>query len=124
MNFRLRQSTQIILLSAFAVAAFVLWSLWADIDQVSRARGQVIPSGRGRGVATAASRVLAGHALTPRDRGGLGIRRLVAQTAEDNTGSNIVLDRLGFTIWGRETAADVLPDGRAVDALHWELLRD
>lgn len=46
MNFRLRQSTQIILLSAFAVAAFVLWSLWADIDQVSRARGQVIPSGR------------------------------------------------------------------------------
>ncbi|WP_426266871.1 HlyD family efflux transporter periplasmic adaptor subunit [Sphingomonas sp. LHG3443-2] len=46
MNFRLRQSTQIILLSAFAVAAFVLWSLWAEIDQVSRARGQVIPSGR------------------------------------------------------------------------------
>ena len=48
----------------------------------------------------------------------------MAQTAEDNTGSNIVLDRLGFTIWGRETAADVLPDGRAVDALHWELLRE
>ncbi len=46
MNIRLRQSTQIILLSAFAVAAFVLWSLWAEIDQVSRARGQVIPSGR------------------------------------------------------------------------------
>lgn len=46
MNFRLRQSTQIILLSAFAVAAFVIWSLWAEIDQVSRARGQVIPSGR------------------------------------------------------------------------------
>jgi len=34
-----------------------------------------------------------------------------------------VLDRLGFTIWGRETAADVLPGGKAIDALHWELLR-
>lgn len=46
MNFRLRQSTQIILISALAVAAFVAWSLWAEIDQVSRARGAVIPSGR------------------------------------------------------------------------------
>ena len=74
--------------------------------------------------ATAASRAVAGHALTPRDRGGLGLRRLVAQTAEDNVASNVVLDRLGFTICGRETAADLLPDGRTVDALHWELLRD
>lgn len=46
MSFRLRQSTQIILLSTLAVAAFVVWSLWAEIDQVTRARGQVIPSGR------------------------------------------------------------------------------
>nr|WP_314443614.1 HlyD family efflux transporter periplasmic adaptor subunit [uncultured Sphingomonas sp.] len=46
MKLRFRQSTQIILLSAFAVAAFVMWSLWAEIDQVSRARGEVIPSGR------------------------------------------------------------------------------
>lgn len=46
MNFRLRQSTQIILLSAFAVAAFIVWSLWAEIDQVTRAGGEVIPSGR------------------------------------------------------------------------------
>lgn len=93
-------------------------------DDTAELGYQVIPSARGRGVATAASRVVAGHALTPRSAGGMGIRRLVAQTAEDNTGSNRVLDTIGFTIWGRETAADVLPDGRAVDALHWELLRD
>ena len=93
-------------------------------DDTAELGYQVIPSARGRGVATAASRVVAGHALTPRDRGGLGIRRLVAETAEDNRASNTVLDRLGFMIWGRETAADILPDGRAVDALHWELLRD
>lgn len=46
MRLRFRQSTQIILLSTLAVAAFVLWSLWAEIDQVTRARGEVIPSGR------------------------------------------------------------------------------
>jgi adhesin transport system membrane fusion protein len=46
MSLRLRQSTQIILVSAFAVVAFVVWSLWAEIDQVTRARGEVIPSGR------------------------------------------------------------------------------
>lgn len=46
MKFRFRQSTQIIIVSALAVAAFVAWSLWAEIDQVTRARGEVIPSGR------------------------------------------------------------------------------
>ncbi|MGL4745580.1 MAG: GNAT family N-acetyltransferase [Dermatophilaceae bacterium] len=84
----------------------------------------VVPSARRRGVASAATRTVVQHVLAPREDGGLGVRRLVARTAEDNTGSNRVLDALGFTIWGRETAADLLPDGRAVDALHWELLRD
>ena len=51
------------------------------------------------------------------------MRRLVAQTAEDNAGSNRVLEHVGFTVWGRERAADVLPDGRAVASLHWELPR-
>lgn len=82
---------------------------------------QVLPSARRRGVATAATRLAVDHAFAPRAVGGLGARRLVAQTAEDNVGSNRVLDGLGFTIWGRESAADLLPDGRAVDALHWEL---
>jgi RimJ/RimL family protein N-acetyltransferase len=93
-------------------------------DDTAELGYQVVPSGRRRGVATTGSRALVAHAFAPRGDGGLGMRRLVAQTAEDNVASNTVLDRLGFTIWGRETAADVLPDGRAVDALHWELLRD
>lgn len=93
-------------------------------DDTAELGYQVVPSGRGRGVATAAAAALVRHAFTPRADGGLGMRRLVAQTAEDNAASNAVLDRLGFTIWGRETAADVLPDGRPVDALHWELLRE
>lgn len=92
-------------------------------DDTAELGYQVVPSGRGRGVATASASALVRHAFAPRADGGLGMRRLVAQTAEDNAASNAVLDRLGFTIWGRETAADVLPDGRSVDALHWELLR-
>ncbi|HET6966998.1 MAG TPA: GNAT family N-acetyltransferase [Ornithinibacter sp.] len=93
-------------------------------DDTAELGYQVVPSGRGRGVATAGAAALVRHAFAPRADGGLGMRRLVAQTAEDNAASNAVLDRLGFTIWGRETAADVLPDGRPVDALHWELLRE
>ena len=92
-------------------------------DDTAELGYQVVPSGRGRGLATGGAAVLVEHAFAPRTAGGLGMRRLVAQTAEDNAASNAVLDRLGFTIWGRESAADVLPDGRAVDALHWELLR-
>ncbi|MFL6079063.1 MAG: GNAT family N-acetyltransferase, partial [Ornithinibacter sp.] len=93
-------------------------------DDTAELGYQVVPSARGRGVASSGARALVGHAFTPRSAGGLGMRRLVAQTAEDNAASNRVLDGVGFTIWGRETAADVLPDGRAVDALHWELLRE
>ncbi|MGG5260794.1 GNAT family N-acetyltransferase [Phycicoccus avicenniae] len=92
-------------------------------DDTAELGYQVLPSARRRGVATAAARLVARHALAPREDGGLGLRRLVAQTAEDNAGSNKVLDALGFDIWGRETEADVLPGGRPVASLHWELLR-
>ena len=43
---KIRHSTVIIAMAAVALAALVLWSLWANIDQITRARGQVIPSGR------------------------------------------------------------------------------
>lgn len=91
-------------------------------DDTAELGYQVLPRARRRGVASAAARLVADHAMGDPAHGGLGMRRLVAQTAEDNAGSNRVLDGLGFSIWGRETAADLLPDGRTVDALHWELL--
>jgi RimJ/RimL family protein N-acetyltransferase len=93
-------------------------------DDTAELGYQVLPSARGRGVATGAARRLVEHALAPRPGGGMGLRRLVAQTAEDNVASNRVLDGIGFTLWGTETAADALPGGRTVDALHWELLVD
>lgn len=46
MNSRIKQSTVIIGLAFFTLFGFVAWSLWAEIDQVTRARGEVIPSGR------------------------------------------------------------------------------
>ena len=46
MKFRPKQSTIIIFLTTFAVVGFVLWSVWAEIDQITRAKGEIIPSGR------------------------------------------------------------------------------
>ncbi len=87
----------------------------------------VFPSARGRGVGQAAARAALRHTFTAPEPGdlsgvtGLGIRRLMAVTAEDNHASNRTLDRLGFTVWGREGAATA-PDGSVGPALHWELL--
>lgn len=39
----IRLPTWIILTSAFAVLAFFLWAAWAEIDQITRATGKVIP---------------------------------------------------------------------------------
>ena len=43
------------------------------------------------------------------------------ETAADNEASNRVLAGAGFTVWGREEAADA-PDGSVGPALHWERL--
>jgi membrane fusion protein, adhesin transport system len=42
----IRLSTWIVFASAVAVFSFVLWARWAELDQVSRATGQVIPIGK------------------------------------------------------------------------------
>lgn len=42
----IKQSNLIILVAATAVAGFLAWSLWAELDQVTRAPGTVVPSGR------------------------------------------------------------------------------
>lgn len=81
---------------------------------------QVLPSARGRGVATAAARLTAAYGLRPVSEGGLGVRRLTADTAADNEASNAVLRAAGFEVSGREAAVDLLPDGSTVDSLHWQ----
>jgi membrane fusion protein, adhesin transport system len=43
---RSRTSIWIIALSTLTVLGFLLWAVWAELDQITRARGQVIPTGR------------------------------------------------------------------------------
>jgi len=81
----------------------------------------LFPSTRGRGAAKEAARLATAHAFTPREAGGLGLRRLVAETAADNAASNAVLESAGFTRWGHEAAATA-PDGSIGPADHWERL--
>jgi RimJ/RimL family protein N-acetyltransferase len=83
---------------------------------------QLNPSARSRGVMKEAARLAVDFALRPVSEGGLGLRRLVAETAADNVASNRVLESVGFTPFGRERAVDPLPDGTWGDGLHWELL--
>lgn len=79
------------------------------------------PSARGRGLAGRAARLASDHALRPVAEGGMGLRRLVAETAADNEASNRALAGAGFTVWGREAFTDA-PDGSVGPAHHWERL--
>ncbi len=83
---------------------------------------QLFPSARGRHVARRAAALAISHALAPRDRGGLGLRRLVSETAADNVASNRVLMANGFVSFGREHDVDPLPGAAWGDALYWERL--
>ncbi|WP_427384355.1 GNAT family N-acetyltransferase [Janibacter sp. G56] len=89
---------------------------WAELGY------QLVPRARGRGVAKAAARLVIAHGRRPTSEGGLGLRRFIAETAADNEASNGVLRSVGFVVFGREHAVDLLPDGTYQDALHWELL--
>lgn len=42
----IKQSNLIIIAAAAAVLGFLAWSLWAELDQITRAPGTVVPSGR------------------------------------------------------------------------------
>ena len=48
-----RAWTQIIVLVVGVVLAFLLWANWAEVDQISRAEGKVIPSGKSQIVQSA-----------------------------------------------------------------------
>lgn len=81
------------------------------------------PSARRRGAATIASRLVIQYAFAPEAEGGRGLRKLSALTVGDNDASAAVMERLGFTQWGREPAFCEREDGSRDDARHWVLLR-
>ena len=94
-------------------------------DDTAELGYQVVPSGRGRGVAThRCARPRGARLRAARRRAGWACagswprpRRTTSRATPCSTG-------WGSRSGGARRAADVLPDGRAVDALHWELLRD
>ena len=77
------------------------------------------PDARGRGLATAAVRTLATHALSPQ---GARVRRLSLNVADGNDASVRVAQRAGFTRSGVDRLAEALGDGRVVDLLRFERL--
>lgn len=80
---------------------------------------QLFPSARGQGAATRAGRLLLAHAFGASEDGGRGLRRVVALSVGDNAPSAAVLERLGFTEWGRERQFCARADGTFDDARHW-----
>lgn len=98
------------------------------LDDEAELGYQLVPSARGHGVMREAARLAVAFGLRSAgvDAGGrptgLGLRRLVAETAADNAASNAVLTGLGFAVSGRDREADALDDGTYADGLHWQLL--
>jgi RimJ/RimL family protein N-acetyltransferase len=105
-----------------ALGNVTLFSRGGPITDAAELGYQFFPSARGRGAAKEAARLAVGHAFTPVSAGGLGVRRLVAETAADNEASNAVLRSAGFVTFGREHAVDLLEGGGWGDGLYWELL--
>jgi RimJ/RimL family protein N-acetyltransferase len=79
------------------------------------------PEGRGRGVALQMCRLVLRHAFVPEDDGGLGLQRVRAVAAEDNTASRRVLERSGLEQQGRERLL-VLTRGGLVDGAVYDIL--
>jgi RimJ/RimL family protein N-acetyltransferase len=82
------------------------------------------PAVRGLGLTTRAVRMAARHGLLPRDRGGIGLARLVIRAADGNVPSQRVAERSGFRLTGRDRRAQALRDGSQVDLLRYDVLRD
>ena len=119
-------------------AAFHVATHWCIADaKTDRALGNVVlidreqeegsaeagyflfPSARGRGVASHAMELVTEYAFRPEAEGGRGLRRLTALSVGDNVASARVLERAGFTEWGREPQFCARADGSLDDARHW-----
>lgn len=82
------------------------------------------PDARGRGVATAACRMAARHALLPEADGGLGLARLELIAEAGNAASLRVAAKAGMRRTGSDRAAGLLRDGTRSDQVRFDLLAD
>jgi RimJ/RimL family protein N-acetyltransferase len=81
------------------------------------------PEVRGRGVMTEAVGLACRHAVIDAEDGGLGLHRVYATVAVDNTASRRVLEANGFTLIGIERRSVLVRDGMH-DGAAYELLAE
>jgi len=81
------------------------------------------PAVRGRRLTTEGVALAARFGLLPRERGGLGLERLVIRAAESNVASQRVALGARFTPTGRDRRAELLRDGSVEDLIRFDLLR-
>lgn len=67
-----RASLWVVVITTVTVLGFFIWAAWAELDQITRARGQVIPTGRVQTVQAAAEGVIARILVREGDRVGKG----------------------------------------------------
>jgi RimJ/RimL family protein N-acetyltransferase len=81
------------------------------------------PSARGRGLTTAACRLVLSHAFRPAEQGGVGLVRVQGTAAEGNRASSRVLERIGMRRAGVYRAFVPTRAGRA-DGVLYDVLKD
>jgi RimJ/RimL family protein N-acetyltransferase len=96
-----------------------------DLDYKSGEVGyRTHPDARGRGVLTSALRSVVAFAFTPLEAGGVGLERLSLLAGDGNDASIGIARSLGFTEVGRDRRCYDLNDGRIVDLVRFDLLRE
>ena len=81
------------------------------------------PTARGRRVMTEAVSLALGHAFGDRGGGGLGLQRVFARSAAENTASQQVARANGFVQTGVDRQSERLGDGSYADMVRFDLLR-
>ena len=101
-----------------------LWGLAQGESRSAEIGYWAHPAARGRGLTGRAVTLAAAHGLAPRDRGGLGLARLVIRAAAGNVPSQRVAVRAGFRPAGCDRQAQLLRDGTCEDLMRYDRVRD
>jgi len=104
------------------LAEIGLFGLRAGVSQAGEIGYWTHPGARCRGVMTEAARLVARHALLPREDGGLGLSRVQIRAATGNLASQRVALKAGFQPTGRDRQAERLRDGSMDDDLRYDLV--
>src|SRR3546814_7227791 len=100
---RNRPALVIIAVAFLAIVLFVVWSFWAELDQISRARGQVIPTGRVQVIQSSDGGVISKLEVNEGDhvrRGQLLLTLDSVKRSEEHTSELPSLMRISYAVSG------------------------